>query len=258
MSPASYVLAALAAALAGAVNALAGGGTLITFPALVALGIPPLSANVTNTVALCPGYLGGAVAQAGDLAGTRRRLAAFVPAGILGGLAGGWLLLRSGERLFSELVPFLIFGAALLLALQDRVRAALLGRAVGRDAGAKGGSAEHAGIAIAGILIASVYGGYFGAGLSVILLAVLGLAIADSLTRLNAQKQVIALAVNVSAAIFFVASGRVVWPVALVMAGGALAGGAAGGRLAGRVKPATLRRTVVAIGVGVAIIYWMK
>ncbi|RPJ46768.1 MAG: sulfite exporter TauE/SafE family protein [Candidatus Latescibacterota bacterium] len=245
-------IAAAAAVAAGAVNALAGGGTLITFPVLTAIGLPAVAANVTNTVALSPGYLGGTLAQARDLRGQGRRLAALLPVGVAGGIVGAALLLVSGEKLFRALVPFLILGASLLLAAHERVRAFL-----GRRSG-KGGGASPGASAAAPAFAASIYGGYFGAGLSVILLAVLALAIDETLTRLNALKQAIALAVNAAAAVFFLFSGHVVWSAALVMAAGALAGGALGGRLAGRVSGASLRRVVVVIGIAVAVIYWTR
>jgi hypothetical protein len=280
---AQFPLAALAAAAAGAVNALAGGGTLITFPALVALGIPPVSANVTNTVALCPGYLGGTLAQKSDLRARKAHLWALVPAGLAGGLAGGLLLLHTGERMFRELMPFLILLACGLLALQEPVRSwqqrrarASAGHAPGLDRATPGpgpraqadsrastgeggpGSGREIARAFVPIALASVYGGYFGAGLSVILLAVLALVLEDSLTRLNALKQAIAFAANLAAAAFFIFSGKVVWPIALVMAGAALLGGMAGGRLAGRIRPATLRWVVVGLGCAVAVVYLVR
>lgn len=247
------ILIALAAMAAGAVNALAGGGTLITFPVLTAVGLPAVAANITNTVALCPGYLGATLAQANDLRGQRRRLWLLWPAAILGGIIGGLLLLVSGERVFRSLVPFLILLASGLLAAQDRVRAWLLRRAQRSDHAAS----VEAWMALP-VGLAAVYGGYFGAGLSVIVLAVLGLGLDDSLTRLNALKQSISLSVNVAAALFFLFSGQVVWLAAAVMAVGALVGGALGGRLAGRIQPSLLRRIVVVIGVAVAAIYLVR
>jgi uncharacterized membrane protein YfcA len=255
-TPLHYLLAALGALGAGLVNALAGGGTLISFPMLTAIGVPALAANITNTVALSPGYLGATLAQAKDLRGQGRRLWIVVPAGVLGGIAGGLLLLNTGERLFQELVPFLILAAAALLAVQDPVRAWLLKRAGARGAAGAPGGGEAWTAAPVGL--AAVYGGYFGAGLSVIVLAVLGLVLNDNLTRLNALKQAVAFATNIAAAVFFVFSGQVVWSMAAVMAVGALAGGAIGGRLAGRIKPATLRAVVVVIGVAVAIVYFLR
>ncbi len=241
----------LAAMAAGAVNALAGGGTLITFPLLTAVGLPAVAANMTNTVALCPGYLGATLAQAQELRDQKKRLWLLVPFAMLGGLLGGLALYWSGERVFRAIVPYLILLASGLLAVQEPVRAWVTRRSQ------TAGKASEAWAALP-VGLAAVYGGYFGAGLSVIVLAVLGLTLEDTLTRLNGLKQAIALSVNVTAAVFFVLSGQVVWSVALVMALGALAGGALGGRLAGRVHPSTLRWTVVAIGVVVSIVYLIR
>jgi uncharacterized membrane protein YfcA len=248
------LLALAAAALAGgAVNALAGGGTLITFPTLTAVGVPAVRANVTNTVALTPGYLGGTLAQRRDLEGQQRRLRLLLPAGVLGGVTGGVLLVITPEGVFRELVPYLILLASLLLASQDRLRDAVV-RRIGRRSGGDPREGWVAGPAFA----ASVYGGYFGAGLGVILLAVLGLVIDDTLTRINALKQALSFAVNVTAALFFVFSGKVVWSAALIMATGAVIGGVLGGRIAGRVRERTLRTLVVAIGVVVGLVYLVR
>jgi hypothetical protein len=253
MSWFEYLLVALAAVGAGAVNALAGGGTLITFPTLVWLGVPPIAANVTNTVALVPGYFGATLAQMNEIRSQKRRLWWALPAGVVGGLLGGLLLLNTGEKLFSSLVPYLILLASGLLAIQDPVRAWLVRHAA--QAGHKQTPEAWAALPVG---IAGIYGGYFGAGLSVIVLAVLGVTLDDNLTRLNAIKQAIAFSVNIAAAMLFVFSGRVVWPVALVMMAGALLGGALGGRLAGRFKPATLRWVVVTIGVVVGLAYLVR
>ena len=248
-----YVLAALAALAAGAVNALAGGGTLITFPMLTFLGVPAVTANVTNTVALCPGYFGGTLAQRDDLRGQTQRLWQIVPASIVGGVLGGFLLLQTGEALFRELVPYLILLASGLLAIQDPVRAWLTRRLAKGQSGA--GLENWTWLPVG---LASIYGGYFGAGLSVIVLSALGLTIDESMTRLNALKQAVAFAVNVAAAVFFLFSGQVLWPAAVVMAVGALIGGMLGGRLAGRIKPSLLRWTVIVIGVIISVIYFLR
>ena len=253
MSITEFLVVGFAAIAGGAVNALAGGGTLITFPVLIAVGIPAVAANVTNTVALCPGYLGGTFAQLNDLRGQERRLWMILPMSALGGIAGGILLLNTDEQMFRTLVPYLILLAAGLLALQSPLRAWTLRRAKG------GGSltARQVWSALA-ITFAAVYGGYFGAGMSVIVLAVLGLLLDDSLTRLNALKQAVAFTVNIAAAVFFLFSGEVVWSAMLVMAAGALIGGALGGRLAGRIRPEMLRWIVVTIGIAVALIYLVR
>jgi hypothetical protein len=247
------ILIALAGMAGGAVNALAGGGTLITFPVLTAVGIPPVAASITNTVALSPGYFGATLAQLQDIRGQGRRLKLLLPTGAIGGIVGGLLLLNTTDKVFRELVPYLILMAALLLAVQDRMRAWLLHRLAHT-----GRSGLPEAWAIPPIFLAAIYGGYFGAGLSVIVLAMLGLVLEDTLTRLNGLKQAIAFSVNIAAAVFFIFSGQVVWLAAIVMAVGALLGGALGGRLAGRVKPSSLRRIVVIIGVTVGLIYLLR
>jgi uncharacterized membrane protein YfcA len=248
MTASDIVLIAAAAFAAGLVNAIAGGGSLITFPTLLAVGLPPVQASLTNTVALCPGYLGAAIAQRRDLEGQRDRMLRVLPAGALGGVAGALLLLATDDRAFAEIVPFLILFSAVLLATQERLRRWLLGH-------------EHrersASLAMVPVAIGAVYGGYFGAGLGVIFLAVLGIVIADSLARLNALKQTMSLVVNTAASIVFVVSGEIDWPVAGVMLAGSLFGGAAGGLLATRIPPAALRWTVVTLAVAVAVAYWL-
>lgn len=248
MSIAELLLLALAAVGAGAVNALAGGGSILTFPALIAAGLPPLTANITNSVALCPGYVGGVIGQWRDLKNQGQRAALLMPAAIAGGTAGGLLIMSSSEKLFQQLVPWLLLGGCGLLAVQDRARGWLQ-----RRTGALG-----IGWALLPVGLAAIYGGYFGAGLSVIFLAVLGLTIEDSLNRLNALKQALSLGTNVAAAALFVTSARLVWPVVIAMGVGAIVGGAIGGRLASLVRPAALRLIVVVIGVGVALIFLVQ
>ncbi|MGB8213482.1 MAG: sulfite exporter TauE/SafE family protein [Anaerolineales bacterium] len=249
----SYLFALLAATAAGMINALAGGGTLITFPVLMAIGLPAVTANVTNTMALWPGTVGGTLAQIHDLADQKKRLLIVLPAGILGGLTGGLLLLHTTEALFSNLVPFLILLATGLLAIQTPLRNWLARR---QEKGAAK-SFPEAWIFLP-VFLAAIYGGYFGAALGIILLAVLGLLLSDSLTHLNVLKQIISFSANFTAALLFIFSGKVVWSVALVMMVGALLGGSLGGRLAGKVKPNTLRWIVVTIGLIVGIIYLVK
>jgi len=251
MSLTDFILLALAAAGAGAVNAIAGGGTLISFPVLVAVGVSPLVANVTNAVALCPGYFGATLAQRRNLSGQRTRLWLFVPAALVGGVCGALILVRTQERTFEVLVPYMLFLASFLLAIQERVKAFVQQR---RTVGL-----AHSFLATgtAAVACAGIYGGFFSAGMSVILLAVVALTVDDNFTRVNAMKQVLAFALNVAAAVFFLFSGRVLWVVAAVMACGALVGGAIGGRIAGHLKPSTLRWTVVTVGFALAIYYWV-
>ncbi len=248
-----FALAGLGAFAAGMVNALAGGGTLITFPLLTAFGLPAVVANVTNTVALCPGYFGATFAQRDLLKQQSKRLWILIPAGLLGGLGGAFLLLHSGERLFKGLVPWLILLACLLLAVGEPLKKWLKHKSADGK-----GSTQDKRIAVIPVALAAVYGGYFGAGLSVIVLAVLGFFYNDSLTKLNALKQAIALSANIAAAVVFLFSGQVLWGVALIMMVSALAGGAAGGKLASKVNASVLRWMVVGIGLVVALIYFIK
>jgi uncharacterized protein len=254
MSGAQLALIALAGFAAGAVNALAGGGTLISFPVLVAVGFPALAANVTSTIALCPGFLGATYAQRADLRGQRARLLVLLPLSLLGGLLGAALLLHTGERKFTQTVPWLLLGACALLALQERLRDALSARRGVASPSASGGRAEALWL-LPLVVVVTMYGGFFGAGMSVIILAVLGLALADPLPRLNALKQAMALATNCAAAVWLAVRAPVNWRVASVLAVSALLGGVCGGRLAGSLSPLWLRRTVVLLGTAVAALY---
>lgn len=245
-------LAAVAAAglAAGCINALAGGGSLISFPALIAAGLPPLLANVTNTVALAPGYLGGALAQRQQLRGQGRRLALLLPCAALGGLTGGLLLLISDPKLFERLVPWLLLIGSGLLALQQP-----LGAWMRRKVGSEG---QLGLLAAPAVFAAAIYGGYFGAGLSVIVLAALALTLPDNLTRLNGLKQAIALVCNLLAALLFALRAPLAWTEVAVMAVSALAGGVLGGRLAERLDPDRLRGVVVVVGLGMALVYFRR
>lgn len=249
-SLADHLIAAAAAIGAGGVNAIAGGGTLISFPTLIALGASRVGANVTNTVALCPGYFGGAVAQRSQLPGQRSRLVRLSIAAAFGGLAGSVLLLATGEAAFTKLVPWLILMACALLGGQNYIRKWL-------GIGDRSHGAPNT-VAIGSTFVVSIYGGYFGAGLGIALLAVLGLVIDDSLPRLNALKQVLALVINVVAACFFAGSGHVIWSLVAVMAPASLLGGVAGGRLVNKIKPAMLRGVVVTYGSVLAVYYLVR
>jgi uncharacterized membrane protein YfcA len=254
MSLMQLALIGLAAFAAGAVNALAGGGTLIIFPVLVAAGFPALAANITSTIALCPGFLGATYAQRADLRGQSARLKVLLPLSLLGGLLGAALLLHTGERKFTEVVPWLLLVACALLASQEKLRTLLASRR-GRSAASPLGSRAETLWLLPLVVLVTMYGGFFGPGMSVIILAMLGLVLADPLPRLNALKQAIALATNFAAALWLALRAEVNWPVVTVLALCALLGGVCGGRLAGRLSPLWLRRTVVFLGVIVALSY---
>ncbi len=252
LTPTQYGFLAIAAVAAGLINALAGGGSLITFPTLMAVGIPPVMANVTNTVALCPGYLGATLAQKKDLHGQQKRIQLLLPSAVIGGIIGGILLLNSSDKVFERLIPFLILLAAALLAFQDTLRSWLQ-----RRQGDENGHIPEI-FAVLPIALASIYGGYFGAGLGVIELAILGLFLKDNLTRLNALKQLLSLVVNVAASWFFLFSNQVYWSAAIVVAIGSLIGGLLGGKLARIISPSYLRKTVVILSIITAIVYWLR
>lgn len=233
------------------VNAIAGGGTLISFPTLVAIGAPRVNANVTNAVALCPGYFGGTWAQRDDLRHDPARVRKLSVAGGLGGLTGSILLVVTGEAVFKSLVPWLILLACALLGGQVWIRKVL--RIGQREHGV-----ESPVTPLVVTYAASIYGGYFGAGLGIMLLAVLGLLYTDPLPKLNALKQALSFVINIVAALFFVFTGKVLWTLALVMAPASLLGGSIGGRLVGKIKPVVLRTVVVIYGTALAIWYLVR
>ncbi len=250
-----FLAAGAASLAAGAVNALAGGGTLISFPTLVAIGVPAVSSNVTNTVALLPGYLSGSWAQRDDLrpqTAQARGLLAFAAAG---GLAGSILLVTIPASAFRQAVPYLILLSCALLLAQDRVRLLIAARI---PASSEGQPVRAWPLPLAlSVLCSGVYGGFFGAGLGIMLLAVLGLFTGGPLVQANALKQLLSFVINLVAAVFFCFSGHVRWELVPVMAVAAAIGGSAGGRLARVVDATLLRRLVVVAGVAVAISFWV-
>ena len=247
---------AAAALVAGAVNAVAGGGSLISFPALLAAGYPAVVANVTNTVALSPGYLGGTFGYRRELAGQRRRALTLGLVSVTGALLGAWLLLVSSPKLFERIVPFLILLACGLLAAQAPL-SRLLGRRPAEEVedgpGATRAARRDGAILLAGQFLAAVYGAYFGAGLGIMMLAVLGIFVADSLQRLNALKGLLSLVINLVGALYFALFADVVWVAVAVMAAASLLGGQAGVLLARRLNDQALRWLVIAFGVVVGV-----
>lgn len=249
MTSIDYVYVMLAAIAAGAINAVAGGGSLITFPTLVAVGLPPVTASITNTVALCPGYLGATLVQRRDLAGQGKRALLLLPVGVAGGVAGAYLLLHTDPRAFDFAVPFLLLFAALLVGAQDKIRTLLFGRErVHRNEA----------LGMLPVALAGIYGGYFGAGMGVMILAALAIVLHDNLLRINALKQCVSLFVNVAAACVFMFSGRIEWRVAGVMFVSALVGGLIGGKLAVKLPAKYLRWLVVVLGVALSIVYFVR
>jgi uncharacterized membrane protein YfcA len=253
MSIFNEILIFLAAVTAGFINAMAGGGTLISFPVLLAVGISPVVANVTNTIALVPGTIGGMWAQRDHFVSQRSRLMKLLPVAILGGVAGGLLLLNTNEDAFRSIIPYLILLAALLLAAQVKIK-----NWVSNRIGHAHNEHHNPVVMMSLVFMAAVYGGYFGAGLGVILMAVLGLVTDESMTRLNFLKQALGFVINLAAAIYFAFSGKVDWMVAFVMIFGSLLGGWIGGKLAGKIKPEILRWIVVSAGLIAAVAFFVK
>jgi uncharacterized membrane protein YfcA len=244
-------LAIFAAGLgSGVVNAVAGGGTLLSFPVLLWAGRDPIVANATNALALWPGSLASAFGFRRELASARGMLLLLLPASVLGGALGGWLLLATPSRMFSVLVPYLVLAATVLLALQRPLRALV------RSTGDRKRSRSAA--LFLGQLAVSIYGGYFGAGMGILMLAALGLyGIADIHER-NGLKNVLAVAINGVASIYFAASGAIAWLDALVLGAGAIAGGYLGAAVGRKLSRSVAEWVVVAIGVAMTIALFLR
>jgi uncharacterized protein len=238
------VAVAAAGIAAGAVNAIVGSGSLITFPTLLAVGYPAVLANVSNTVGLAPGSVSGAIGYRRELAGQWRRLLVLLPAGVLGGVAGAALLLAVPGA-FRDVVPALILVAVVLVLAQPKVA---------RRRAAQGRRAEHPGPLLhGGVFLAAVYGGYFGAAQGVIQLALLSLFLDDDLQRLNGVKNAILAVVNGVAAIYFIAATDIAWLAVVLLLAGSVVGGQLGAHW-GRRIPANVLRVVIAVaGTAVAI-----
>ena len=258
---------ALAGLAAGAINAVVGSGTLITFPTLLALGYPPVTANVSNNIGLVFGGVSGAWGYREHLAGQRSRIRRLAPLSCLGSVTGAVLLLRLPGAAFAAIVPVLIALSLVLVILQPRISRAAAAR---RDAGARpderqveqpGGTpvppAQREGTPatrvalVAGILLAGMYGGYFGAAQGVLLVGLLGSLLHESLQRVNAAKNVLSLVVNSTAAVTFlvVRPGAVDWTVVALVAAGSVVGGLLGARIGRWLPPVALRALIVVVGV---------
>lgn len=238
------------AAVSGVMNSIAGGGTLLTFPALVALGIPPLVANATSTVALWPGAVGSMWGYRRQLAGVRRWAIGFALPSLVGGGIGAILLERTPPARFDAIVPWLVLGATgLFIAQKPLMRwvARRDSRAPEMDDSQRT-STHPPGWVLAFQLVVSVYGGYFGAGVGILMLAALGFMGLSNIHRMNGLKNWGGLCMNGVAAALFIFGGLVSWPVAIAMAVGATVGGYSGSRLAQRVPQQLVRQAIVAIG----------
>ena len=241
------VLLVAAGVAAGVVNAIAGGGSLITFPSLIAVGLPSVDANVTNSVSVFPGYVASVVGSRADLAGQQHRLRATLPATLVGSAAGCALLLLTPARAFEVIVPFLVLAAAATLAFQDRLRS-LVGHP--RTLSARRQMVTLQIVAFVG----AIYGGYFGAALGVMYVAALALILDEPLRRINALKNVLSASVGLVTVVVFAIFASVHWGAALTLAPATIIGGYVGARVARRLPSRVLKITIVTFGTAIGFV----
>ncbi|GAA2118784.1 sulfite exporter TauE/SafE family protein [Nocardioides bigeumensis] len=240
----------LAGVAAGTINAIVGSGTLITFPTLLAFGIPPITANVSNNVGLVPGNVSSVLGYRAELAGQRDRLLRLGAASLVGGLVGALLLLRLPSSAFDAIVPALIGLGVLLVVIGPAVQ-----RRVAARAETRGGVPDHGVWWVwPAVLLTGVYGGYFGAAQGVLLMAVLGIGVADTLQRQNATKNMLALVVNGVAATVFLLVAELDWTVVGLIAAGSIVGGQIGATVGRRMPPAVLRAVIVVVGLTALVV----
>ena len=245
-----------AAAVAGTLNAVAGGGTFVSFPALLATGVPPVQANASNTVALWPGLAASTGAYFKRLDVPQRLLVPLLLTSVLGGFAGSLLLLKTPQTVFLRLVPWLLLVGTLLFAFGNQIRALAGKTAVMRDW-------RHASWQIVALtscveLLIGIYGGYFGAGIGFITLGMLAALGMSDVHAMGAIRTLLAAVINAAAVLMFVVARAVLWPQCLVMIAGATTGGWFGARLAQKADPVKVRRVVIAIGLAMTAYYFVK
>lgn len=244
MTPLESVLVALAGVAAGTINTVVGSGTLITFPTLLAFGVPPVTANVSNNIGLVPGSVTGAIGYREELRGQRSRVLRLLSASVIGGAVGAVLLLVLPEGAFEAVVPVLIMLGVVLVVVQPRLSAWVRTRAEARGVE----QTEGAWWVWPAVLLTGVYGGYFGAAQGVLLMGVLGIGVAQSLQRSNAVKNVLAAAVNGVAGLVFVFVAEVDWRVVALIGVGSVVGGLIGAKVGRRLPPLALRAVIVVVG----------
>lgn len=265
MTPADLLLIGAGGFAAGAVNAVAGGGTFFSFPALLATGLPPVAANASNSVALWPGSFTGAWAYRQELAAYKNYLLPMGIASLLGGASGGFLLLAAGDARFAALIPWLLAFATLLFALSPQLSALVKrmrqrGDALGAAAPAELPTRHGAGSPIGWLaqLLVSIYGGFFGAGMGILMMASLAIGGHEDVQHINALKNLLSAVIYSVTVVTFIVAGAVSWPHTLAMLLTASAGGYAGARLARRMQGPWLRRIVIAVGGALTLYYFDK
>lgn len=243
-----------AAVVGGTLNAVAGGGSFVTFPALVFTGVPPITSNATSTVALWPGSIASTAAYRNEFSAERRLLIQLGTSSLIGGVVGAVLLLRTPETTFERLVPLLLLLATVLFTFGG----ALTGRLRGHFAADAEPSAFSTGAIVAVQFVVGIYGGYFGGGLGIIILAILAVLGMTSLHRMNALKTLLQACVNGVAVLTFVVASAVTWPQALVMIAGAIAGGYGAAHYARRVDQRIIRSGVTVVGFAMTIYFFLR
>jgi uncharacterized membrane protein YfcA len=243
-----------AAVIAGAMNAIAGGGTLLTFPALLAFGMPAVRANATSTLALMVGIMGSTYGYRAHLPVTGIWVKRFGVVSVIGSVIGAALLTLTSEQAFEKLVPFLLLFATLLFMAQNAFV-----KLAAREARSGNDTPARIAAAAAGMFFVAIYGGYFGAGIGILMLSVLGLMGMRHIHEMNAVKTVVAALINLAAALYFIGAGLIEWPQALVMTAGAAAGYFSGSHFAQRVSQTAVRRIIASIGFSIsAILFWRQ
>ncbi len=232
----------LAGVGAGTINAIVGSGTLITFPVLLALGLPPVTANVSNTLGLVPGSVSGVIGYRRELVGQGRRLRRLGTASLFGGLLGAVLLVKLPSKAFDTIVPVLILLALVLVVIQPRVARAVAARRP------DGGDPDGGPLLLAGVFLTGIYGGYFGAAQGVLLIALMGMLLQDDMQRINAVKNGLALIVNAVAAVFFLFTSVIDWTAVGLIAAGSVVGGQVGAKVGRRLPAPVLRTVIVVVG----------
>jgi len=245
VTPGQHAVLAAAGLAAGAINGIAGGGSLVSFPALLAVGQPALAANVTSTVGIWPGYLGGVLGFRTEIADQSGRIGSLLPATLAGAVAGAVILLTTPPAAFAALAPFLVLGATALFAAQPWLAA----RVTARAGATRTGPGDRTRLTVhVGAFLSATYGSYFGAGLGVVLLAVLGILLPDRLARTNGLRGALVLVTNTLAALVFSLVAPVAWGAAAWLAAGSLVGGYAGARFSRRLPAPVVRGIVIAVG----------
>ncbi|MFW0794370.1 sulfite exporter TauE/SafE family protein [Gordonia sp. CPCC 205515] len=250
MTTAELFIVFLAGMGAGAINTLVGSGTLITFPTLVAFGVPPVSATMSNAIGLVAGGVSGTWGYRRELAGQWPRLRWQMPASFFGAILGCWLLLHLPETVFEAIVPVLLIAALILVVAQPAIQRWVVRRSGGADPHDYDLTGPRIALMVTATFAVGIYGGYFTAAQGILLMAALGIIVPDDMQRLNASKNLLSLIVNVVAAVTYtlVAFDRINWAAAGLIALGSLIGGVIGARYGRRLSPTALRAVIVVVG----------